>query len=207
MTEAEPHATTIELKEPPPLEVPVGATFVVKVAVTCVNGCDLHEQRLAIAAPAGAGEARQSASEDPEIGEFHEIAMRAPPRVGEHVWRIALAQASDVGHKAEPLAISVSVKPQATSLAVWDIPSPVVMGQAFAIKAGAKVGGRFQIDRPHNRSLRRDRRRARAGPPGRCALAGHQRPLLDRASPGGAGAGGGLPVVGALRRCRCRASA
>ena len=64
MTEAEPHATTIELKEPPPLEVPVGATFVVKVAVTCVNGCDLHEQRLAIAAPAGAAGHRRSPRRD-----------------------------------------------------------------------------------------------------------------------------------------------
>lgn len=146
MTEAEPpHATTIELKEPPPPEVPVGATFVVKVAVTCANGCDLHEQRLDIAAPAGAGEAQSAAAEDPEIGEFQEIAMWAPPHVGEHVWRIALAPASDGRHKADPLAINVSVKPQTTSLAVWDIPSPVVMGQAFTIKAGAKSAGDFKL--------------------------------------------------------------
>ncbi len=37
------------------------------------------------------------------------------------------------------------MKPQTTSLAVWDIPSPVVMGQAFAIKAGAKSAGDFKL--------------------------------------------------------------
>ena len=145
--ETKTHTATFELKEPPPPEVPVGATFVVKVAVTCAEGCDLHEQRLDIAAPAGAGEAQQSASDNAEADDVLEIVVRAPQRVGDHVWRIALpqAQAADVRHDAEPLSINVTVKPQTTSLAVWDIPSPVVMGEAFAIKAGAKSAGDFKL--------------------------------------------------------------
>jgi len=143
MTEPKTHTATIELKEPAPLEVPVGATFVVKVVVTCAEGCDLHACTLDIAAPAGAGAAQQTPPATADAG--FEIACQAPPRVGDHVWRIALPQAADVRHDAEPLSINVSVTPQATSLAVWDIPSPAVMGKAFEIKAGAKSAGDFKL--------------------------------------------------------------
>ena len=145
MTASQTHTATIVLDDPAPVDVPVGATFVVKVAVACANGCDLHGLALDIAVPAGAEAARQAPSSD--AAEVLELTLRAPPQVGAHVWRISLPQdqAAGVRHDAEPLSINVSVKPQTSSLAVWDIPSPVVMGQAFDIKAGAKSAGDFEL--------------------------------------------------------------
>ena len=145
VTEPRTHTATIALSDPAPAEVPVGATFVVKVAVACSEGCDLHEHALDVAAPAGAGEAQQAPSADTD--DALEITLRAPPRVGDQVWRIALPQdrAAGVRHDAQPLSINVKVTPQSSSLAVWDIPSPVVMGQAFEIKAGAKSAGDFKL--------------------------------------------------------------
>ena len=147
MTEPLTHTVTIALNDPAPVEVPVGATFVVNVAVACAQGCDLHGHALNIAGPAGAGEIHQAPSENPDADDAFEVILQAPPRVGNHVWRISLPrdQADGVRHDAEPLSINVSVKPQASSLAVWDIPSPVVMGQAFDIKAGAKSAGDFKL--------------------------------------------------------------
>jgi hypothetical protein len=136
MTERQTHVATIALKDPAPVDVPVGATFVVRIAVSCAEGCDLHEGILDVAAPVGAG-APQPANANAE-SEF-EITLHAPQQVGDHVWRISLPPSlTGVGHDAEPLSISVRVKPQTTSLAVWDIPSPVVMGRPFDVKAGAK---------------------------------------------------------------------
>ena len=207
MTEAEPHATTIELKEPPPLEVPVGATFVVKVAVTCVNGCDLHEQRLAIAAPAGAGEAQQSASEDPEIGEFHEIAMRAPPRVGEHVWRIALAQASDVRPRGG--AARDQCQREAAGHEPRGLGHPVAGGDrgrhsrsrpAQSRRAISSLTGRTIEACDETGAVLAQGRLGDAPWPGTSALYWTE---LRLAAPDQEGA----CVVGALRRCRCRASA
>jgi hypothetical protein len=43
-----------------------------------------------------------------------------------------------VHHDAGVLPVSVRTRPHETSLAVWAIPSPVVTGQPFAIKVGAK---------------------------------------------------------------------
>jgi hypothetical protein len=60
--------------------------------------------------------------------------------VGEHVWRVCCAphEAGGVRHEESMLSVVVQTKPHQTSLAAWAIPSPVVTGQRFAIKAGAK---------------------------------------------------------------------
>jgi hypothetical protein len=188
MTERQTHIATIELTEAAPAEVPVGTTFVVKLAVACTEGCDLHASALAVDAPADAAATWQAPSVDAVSELTHEVALQAAPQTGEQVWRIALPQAPAAGvcHDAKPLAITVSVKPQSTSLAVWDIPSPVVMGQVFEIKAGAKSAGDFKLAGPRDRSLRRGRHGAGTRLPWRCAVAGHQRALLDRASLAGA---------------------
>jgi hypothetical protein len=147
MAEPQIHVATIELDDPAPPEVPVGATFVVKVAVICAEGCDLHGSVLDIAAPAGAENARQAPPADAEAEHDLDITLQAPRQVGDHVWRIALpqAQAAGIRHDAQPLSVSVKVVPQSTSLAVWDIPSPVVTGRPFSIKAGAKSAGDFKL--------------------------------------------------------------
>jgi len=146
MTASQTHTATIELSGPAPVEVPVGAIFVVKVAVMCAEGCNLHTCALKITAPTGAGET-QAPAETADADGILEITLQAPPHVGDHVWRVSLRQdqAAGVRHDAEPLSINVSVKPQTSSLAVWDIPSPVVMGDAFDVKAGAKSAGDVEL--------------------------------------------------------------
>jgi hypothetical protein len=69
-----------------------------------------------------------------------EIALRAPRRVGEFVWTVhgPAHQTAAAHHEGSTLAIAFRTLPQGTSLAVWDIPSPVVTGARFAIKVGAK---------------------------------------------------------------------
>jgi hypothetical protein len=147
MTERQTHIATIALMEAAPVEVPVGTSFVVKLAVVCTAGCDLHASVLAVDVPAGAAATRQAPTAQAAAALTHEVALHAPPQTGDQAWRIALlqAQAPGVHHAAEPLSITVAVKPQTTSLAVWAIPSPVVMGQAFDIKAGAKSAGDFKL--------------------------------------------------------------
>jgi hypothetical protein len=58
------------------------------------------------------------------------------------VWTLACtADASGAHHQAATMPVSVRVRPHETSLAVWSIPSPVVTGQPFTIKVGAKSAG------------------------------------------------------------------
>ena len=57
-----------------------------------------------------------------------------------HVFRFTLLPHEIAGthHPEAVLDVPVRVMPQATSLAVWDVPSPAVVGTPFVIKAGAK---------------------------------------------------------------------
>jgi hypothetical protein len=64
--------------------------------------------------------------------------LRAPDEVGEHRLTLVVASAEEGGEQAEARCHSCSPLPHETSLAVWDVPSPIVRGASFEIKAGAK---------------------------------------------------------------------
>jgi hypothetical protein len=74
------------------------------------------------------------------IAEARRIALKAPLRIGEHVWRLSCAPHKSSGwyHGASLSRVPVRVRPNETSLAVWAIPSPVVTRRPFTIKVGAK---------------------------------------------------------------------
>jgi hypothetical protein len=128
------HVAAVELRDPPPAEIAVGADMVLTVRVTCPAGCDLADAPLTVTAPDG------SVLAVPPSGADRTIALTAPRQVGEHVWRVIAAphEVAGVRHEAVPLAVAVRARSQETSLAVWAMPSPVVTGQRFAVKVGAK---------------------------------------------------------------------
>jgi hypothetical protein len=139
------HATVITVEDP--AEVAAGAEFVLTVLVSCPAGCDLSGIPIEVRAPDSAtatvppadppGEAREGPA---DIAVARRIALKAPLRVGEHVWRLSCAAHKTGGwhHDASLLRVPVRVRPHETSLAVWAIPSPVVTSRPFAIKVGAK---------------------------------------------------------------------
>jgi hypothetical protein len=136
-----PHAIRIEASAPP--EVAVGADFVLKVTLTCSAGCDLSRLPLTITAPGGTMAATEPAGGGSQNGggeDARTVMLTAPLQVGEHVWRVSCAphEAGGVRHEECALPVVVRTRPHQTSLAAWAIPSPVVTGQRFAIKAGAK---------------------------------------------------------------------
>jgi hypothetical protein len=87
---------------------------------------------------AGGGEKGEAGVGD--IATARRLALKAPLRVGEHVWRLSCAphECSGWHHGASLLRVPVRTRPHETSLAVWAIPSPVVTKRPFAIKVGAK---------------------------------------------------------------------
>jgi hypothetical protein len=142
------HATVMTVEDV--AEVAVGAEFVLTVRVSCPAGCDLSGIPIEVMAPDNAtttvpplyppppaGEGREGAA---DIAVARRIALKAPLRVGEHVWRLSCAAHKTSGwyHDVSLLRVPVRVRPHETSLAVWAIPSPVVTGRPFAIKVGAK---------------------------------------------------------------------
>jgi hypothetical protein len=132
------HATAVEASVP--AEVAVGADFVLPVRVSCPAGCDLSGIAVEVTAPDGAAAIFAPAPGSADIAAARDIALKAPLRVGDHVWRLACAahQTGGALHEASTVPVTVRTRPHETSLAVWAIPSPVVAGQSFAVKVGAK---------------------------------------------------------------------
>jgi hypothetical protein len=135
-TELQIHATTIELSEPLPAEAAVGSDLTLKAKVSCSAGCDLRGLTVKVAGPDGVVATGTVASVD----ESRDIGVKAPTRVGDHAWTVVFEphEAGGIRHEGSSLPVTIKTVAQGTSLAVWDIPSPVVMGSRFAIKVGAK---------------------------------------------------------------------
>jgi hypothetical protein len=128
------HATTIEVIGPVPPEVAAGADFVVKVKVSCASGCELEGMPVKVTAADGVVVA--SAVGD----EAADIMLKAPRRAGEATWKLVCGphEIGGILHEEKTVPVRMGIIPHATSLAVWAIPSPVVMGEKFEIKVGAK---------------------------------------------------------------------
>jgi hypothetical protein len=134
------HSTAIELSEAVPGEVAVGADIVLRPKVSCSAGCDLRGLPVKVDGPDGLMVAGALTTFEVPVNESEGIAVKTPLRVGEHTWTIVFEpqENGDIGHAGCSLPVTVKAIAHGTSLAVWDIPSPVVMGTRFTIKVGAK---------------------------------------------------------------------
>ena len=132
------HATTIEMIEPVPPEVAVGAGIILKVKVSCAAGCDLDGTPVRVTAVEAAVESALGTGALRD--ETAEITLEAPRQAGDHTWNVVCGPHPSAGirHGETSLPVRIRTIPHATSLAVWAIPSPVAMGEKFGIKAGAK---------------------------------------------------------------------
>jgi hypothetical protein len=137
------HSADLELSEPAPTELPVGSDFLLQIKVSCPAGCDLNGMPVTVTSPDGNVTTVEPGSEQergPEQVAPRAIALTAPQQVGEHVWSVRFLpqEREGVRHQECTLPVHVRTLPHATSLAVWGVPSPVVMGERFSIKVGAK---------------------------------------------------------------------
>jgi hypothetical protein len=141
------HETNLELSHSIPLEVAVGTEIAVKVKVWCPSGCDLRGGSVIVkAAEETVATAELTESEDGR-SETNGLTIKVPGQLGEYAWSILVPRRKirGVAHKQGALPISFRTMPHATSLAVWANPSPVVMGNPFTIKVGAKSSGACEL--------------------------------------------------------------
>src|SRR5262245_31370544 len=138
------HSTAIELTESVPAEVAAGIELVLKIKLVCAAGCDLHGLPLTIKGPDDAATAGAAC----HISDSDEIALKVPPRVGPQSFAISFGPHEAAGIRHEPcsLPLTFNAIPHGTSLAVWDIPSPIVKGERFAIKVGAKSAANTELN-------------------------------------------------------------
>jgi hypothetical protein len=130
------HIPLLELYESPPAEIEIDSEIVLKIKLACTQGCDLGELPLVVEDADG----RVLAHLPPSAEAVREVTMKTPTRTGEQSWRLRSPAHEQDGVRHEECTISFAFKtrPHTTSLAVWAVPSPVLMGNRFSINVGAK---------------------------------------------------------------------
>lgn len=155
MSKNKAHPVELDLFEALPAELDIGAPFSLAVALTTTSGCDLagvaykvlqgEEAVAAGALPPIVHFDPDSKNYDPLNGpadkrDHVRIALRAPREIGAFQWTLVLPEQEHgaIAFAGGALTFSFSTGEHKTSLATWDVPSPVVAGERFSVKVGAK---------------------------------------------------------------------
>jgi hypothetical protein len=124
-----------------PAEVDAGARVTLVGTIACSPARDLRELALLIKDDEGSplGEA-EIVEFDGEINSTAELAVEAPLQPGEHTWLAVLPAhtADGVDYDEVSAPFQLVVKPHATSIMVWDVPTAIVAGETFRFKLGVK---------------------------------------------------------------------
>ncbi|MBI2149826.1 MAG: hypothetical protein HYU27_04380 [Acidobacteria bacterium] len=134
------HQTNVAMSRSVPLELDAGAEIVLKVQVSCPDGCDLRGMPVQVLAGDQVFIASELATYGEAINETEDFVLNAPGQVGEHAWSILFPrhEAEGAVHEESCLVVSFKTRPHPASMAVWAVPSPVVMNRSFKVKAGVK---------------------------------------------------------------------
>ncbi len=134
------HRPEVELSHPIPPEVDAGSDFTLQLRVSCPSGCDLRGNKVQVLSPDGLVITSELATYDGGANETEAFSVRAPPQVTEHSWSIVVPehQSAEVVHEECSLILPFATQPHAASMAIWDVPSPVVLGTPFRVKVGVK---------------------------------------------------------------------
>jgi hypothetical protein len=134
------HPTSVALSRPPAAEVDAGTDVALKIKVSCPFGCDLRGHVINVIAPDGTVVAGSALADFADaVNETTAFAFMAPDEVGEYGWTLVFAkhEAEGLVHEEGSLPITVKTMAHDTSLAVWGVPSPIVIEHPFRIHVGA----------------------------------------------------------------------
>ncbi|MGH9253285.1 MAG: hypothetical protein ACRD3C_01810 [Vicinamibacterales bacterium] len=128
--------------------VDAGAELTLRGKVSCSPACDLRGHTLLIKEQGGAAAASiELTTFDGKTSDTSELVVKAPVQAGGYTWAVICpAVVKDgVAYAEASTPISFTVKPHATSVVAWDIPSTVVVGERFRMKVGIKCSSECQL--------------------------------------------------------------
>jgi len=153
--ETEVHETSTSMVNGVLAKIGAGTDLALKVRVSCRSACDLRGSIVRIVAQDGCVAREIELNEFDGTGsETDQFVVKAPLKLGAYEWAaVFLAQEREgVLHEQSSVPFSFIVKRHATSIAVWDVPSPVLLDARFAVKVGVKchaecklTGNKYEI--------------------------------------------------------------
>jgi hypothetical protein len=146
------HKLELELEDTPESKVDAGAEIRLRVGISCASGCELSPVPIEVTTDDGVVLVQQLDSGEDEAEKV--LILTAPSSVGEHRWTLTVPghEVEGILHEACSLSVEFRTRAHVTSMAVWEIPSAVVMGAEFKVQVGVKcsaecplTGGRFEV--------------------------------------------------------------
>jgi hypothetical protein len=134
------HITNVSTSEPLPAELPAGADIISRVKVRCSEGCDLTGAPIDVMVAGEHAWTIRLVEYDHTVNETESFTVKAPVETGQKTLTLVFPSHEKHGdiHAESRLVVSFATRPHATSMAVWDVPSPVVLKSTFKAKVGVR---------------------------------------------------------------------
>ena len=141
------HLTNVEISQCVPPEVEVGTEITLKVKVSCPSGCDLSGRTVQVMTADSVVKTSERAQLDEQMNATQGMTLKAPHQIGEYAWSIRCPrhEAEGVVHEEGSLQMSFRTIPHKTSMAVWDVPSPVAKNSSFTVRIGIECSAMCQL--------------------------------------------------------------
>jgi hypothetical protein len=137
--ETQAHGTNTSMAKETAAEFDAGADIALKVKVGCSLACDLIGGIVRVIAQDAVVAKETVLTEfDGTVNETDELLVNAPNAPGEYTWAAVFPAQEMAGilHQESSAPFSFIVKPHAVCIEIWDVPSPIALGDQFKIKVG-----------------------------------------------------------------------
>jgi hypothetical protein len=134
------HRVTLEIVESFPEEIAAGAEIQLYLRVSCASGCRLNGAAVDVTTAEGSIISTTELPGEGAAGDA-KLTLTAPRHAGSFAWVAAVRwhETEDGIHEASaPVALSFRTIPHETSMAVWDVPTPVVEQSLVRPKVGLR---------------------------------------------------------------------
>ena len=147
--EVKVHNISLSMVKTPPAEVDAGTFIALQGRVSCPSACDLRGKIVRIITQdAVVAKEIRLVTFDGTAYETDPIVIKSPTEPGVYTWTAVFPAQEKEGvlHEEGSAPFTFTVKPHhATSMAIWDVPSPIAFGDEFRIKVGVKCSAECNL--------------------------------------------------------------
>ncbi len=139
-TPAKVHETHITITQIGIAELDAGADIRLRISLSCEDFCDLRGKVINLIAPDASEKELALTGFNGAENVADDLVVQVPNEPGSYTWTAVFPEqgSGNILHGKSSASLSFEFKPHGISMAVWDVPSPLVVGSAFTIKVGAK---------------------------------------------------------------------
>jgi hypothetical protein len=134
------HETGISIVKLGIAELEAGASVQLRVRLSCSDFCDLRGKTVNIIAPDSSIKEIVLTGFNGAENVADDFVVETPNQPALYTWTAVFPaqEKGDIVHLESSARMSFEFKPHLIGIAVWDVPSPIVVGASFRVKVGVR---------------------------------------------------------------------